>query len=113
MIQQTKTKPQETLVLKMNKQMQTFSFDPPFNLVEEGIGLLAVSSFECTISVYKINNQNNSFSVIVSGHWETESAEKTIDELNELLELRSKMVLNYMLNNLEKKVMFKKRLLFV
>ena len=35
LIQQTKTKPQETLEFKMNKQMQTFSFSPPINLVEE------------------------------------------------------------------------------
>ena len=48
LIQQTKTKPQETLEFKMNKQTQTFSFSPPINLVEEDKWLLAVSSFECT-----------------------------------------------------------------
>ena len=36
LIQQTKTKPQETLEFKLNKQTQTFSFNPPINLVEEG-----------------------------------------------------------------------------
>ena len=36
LIEQTKTKPQETLEIKMNKQMQTFSLSPPINLVEEG-----------------------------------------------------------------------------
>ena len=36
LFQQTKTKPQETLEFKMNKQMQIFSFLPPINLVEEG-----------------------------------------------------------------------------
>ena len=35
MIEHTKTKPQETLEFKMNKQMQTFSFNPPINLSEE------------------------------------------------------------------------------
>ena len=89
LIQQTKTKPQETLEFKMNKQMQTFSFNPPINLLEEGKWLLAVSSFECTNSVFNITNENNSFSIIVPGHYETESAEKTINELNKLLELRS------------------------
>ena len=89
MIQQTKTKPQETLEFKMNKQTQTFSFNPPINLFEEGKWLLAVSSFECTNSVFNITNENNSFSIIIPGHWETKSAEKTIDELNKLLELRS------------------------
>ena len=89
LIEQTKTKPQETLEFKMTKQMQTFSFNPPINLFEEGKWLLAVSSFECTISVFNITNENNSFSIIVPGHYETESAEKTINELNKLLELRS------------------------
>ena len=89
LIEQTKTKPQETLEFKMNKQMQTFSFNPPINLVEEGKWLLAVSSFECTNSVFNITNENNSFSIIIPGHYKTESAEETIDELNKLLELRS------------------------
>ena len=69
--------------------MQTFSFNLPINLVEEGKWLLGVSSFECTNSVFNITNENNSFSIIVPSHYETESAEKTIDELNKLLELRS------------------------
>ena len=89
LIEQTKTKPQETLEFKMNKQMQTFSFNPPINLVEEGKWLLAVSSFECTNSVYNITNENYPFSIIIPGHYETESAEKTIGKLNKLLELKS------------------------
>ena len=89
LIEQTKTKPQKTLEFKMNKQMQSFSFKPPINLVEEDKWLLAVSSFECTNSVFNITNDNNSFSIIIQGHWETEFAEKTIDEVNRLLELRS------------------------
>ena len=52
LIEHTKTKPQETLEFKMNKQMQSFSFIPPKNLVEEGKWLLAVSFFECTISFF-------------------------------------------------------------
>ena len=89
LIEQTKTKPQETLEFKMNKQTQTFSFSPPINLIEEDKWLLAVSSFECTNSVFNITNENNSFSIIVPGHYETESAQNTIDELNKLLDLRS------------------------
>ena len=65
--------------------MQTFSFNPPIHLVEEGKWLLAVSSFECTISVFNETNENNSFSITMPGHWETKSAGKTIDELNKLL----------------------------
>ena len=89
LIQQTKTKPQETLEFKMNKQTQTFSFNPPINLVEEDKWLLAVSSFECTNSVFNITNENNSFSIIIPGHYQNKTNEKSIDNLNKLLELKS------------------------
>ena len=89
LIEQTKTKPQETLEFKMNKQKQTFSFNTPINLVEEGKWLLGASSYECTNSVFNITSEKNSFSIIVPGHYETESAEKIIDDLNKLLELES------------------------
>ena len=69
--------------------MQNFSFNPPTNLVEEGKWFLRVSSFECTKCVFNITNENNSFSITIPGHWETKSVEKTIDDLNKLLELRS------------------------
>ena len=64
-------------------------FNPPINLVEEGKWFLGVSSYECTNSVFNITNENNLFSIIVPGHYETESAEKPTDEPNKLLELRS------------------------
>ena len=35
LIEQTKMKPQEALDFKMNKQLPTFSFNPPMNLIEE------------------------------------------------------------------------------
>ena len=89
LIEQTKTKPQETLEFKMNKQRQTFSFNPPINLVEEDKWLLAVSSFECTNSVFNITDDNNSFSIIIPAHWESEFADKIIDELNRLLKLKT------------------------
>ena len=89
LIEQTKTKPQETLEFKMNKQTQTFSFNPPINLIEEDKWLLAVSSFECTNSVFNITDENNSFSIIIPGHYLNESDEKTINDLNKLLELKS------------------------
>ena len=89
LIEQTKTRPQETLEFKMNKQMQTFSFNPPINLFEERKWLLALSSLECTNSVFNITNENNSFSIIIPGHYQNKSDEKTIDELKNVLELRS------------------------
>ena len=69
--------------------MQTFSFNPPINLFEEGKWLLGVSSFECTNSIFNITNENNSFSIIIPGHYQNKSDEKTINDLNKLLELKS------------------------
>ena len=69
--------------------MQTFSFNPPINLVEEGKWLLGVSSFECTNSVFNLTNENNSFSIIIPGHYENKFDEKTIENLTNILELRS------------------------
>ena len=89
LIEQTKTKPQETLEFKLNKQMQTFSFNPPINLLEDGKWLLAVSSLECTNSVFNTTNENNSFSIIIPGHYQNKSDEKTVDNLIKLLELSS------------------------
>ena len=80
LIEQTKTKPQETLEFKMNKQTQTFSFNPPIKLIENK-WLLAVSSFECTNSVFNITDENNSFSIIIPGHYQNKTDEKTINDL--------------------------------
>ena len=89
MIELTKPKRQETLEFEMNEQMQTFSFNLPLYLVKEGKWLLTVSSFECTNPVFIITNENNSFSIIVKGHYETEFAGKIINDLNKSLELKS------------------------
>ena len=69
--------------------MQTFSFNPPINSVEEGKWLQTVSSFEATNSVFNMTNEKNTFSITTPGHWNSNLAEKTIDEIIILLELRS------------------------
>ena len=89
LIEQTKTKPQEAFEFKMIRSKQIFSFNPPLNLVEEGKWLLGVSSLECTNSVFNITNENNSFSIIILGHYKTEFAKKVINDLHKLIELRS------------------------
>ena len=76
LVEQTKSRPQETLKFKLNMQMETFSFNPPLNLSKEGKWLLAVTCFEATNSVFNITNVNNSFSITISGHWNSESAER-------------------------------------
>ena len=69
--------------------METFSFSPPINLVEEDKWLLAVTSFECTKSVFNIIDENNSFSFSIPGHLNSEDGEEPNNEFNKLLELRS------------------------
>ena len=39
--------------------------------------------------VFNITNENNSFSIIIPGHYQNKTDEKTIDDLNKLLELKS------------------------
>ena len=73
LVEQTKTRSQETLEFKMEKQMQIFPFSLPINLVEEGKKLLAISSFECTKSVFNVTNDNISFSIIIPGHYQNKS----------------------------------------
>ena len=91
LIEQTKTKPQETLEFKIDKQMQSFSFNPPINLVEEGKWLLGVTSFECINSVFNITDENNSFSITIPSRWRIPNylEYNVIGELKNLLELKS------------------------
>ena len=77
-IKQTKTRRQKTLEFKMNKRMQTFSFSPLINLVEEGKWLLAVTSFEATNSSCNLTNENNSFSLTIPGHWKPNLLQKLL-----------------------------------
>ena len=73
----------------MNKQRQSFSFNPPINLFEEGKWLLGVTLFDCTNFVFNISVENNSFANNIRGHWNSNLAERTIHELNKLLDLKS------------------------
>ena len=61
LFEQTETKPQETLEFNMKKQVHSFSFIPPIDLVEEGKRLLGVTSFECTNSVFNITKKTTFF----------------------------------------------------
>ena len=48
-----------------------------------------MTSFERTNSVFNITYENNSFSIIIPGHYQNKSDEKLITDLNKLLELKS------------------------
>ena len=71
--------------------MQTFSFFPPKNLVEEGRWLLGVIFSECANSIFNITNENNSFSIIIPGRWRLPKflEDGIIDKLKDLLKVRS------------------------
>ena len=71
--------------------METFSFSPLLNLVEEGKWLLAVTSSEATNSVFNTTDENHSFSISVPGRWRLPNILPggIIDELKGLLKFRS------------------------
>ena len=71
--------------------METFSFSPLINLVEEEKWLLAVISFEASTSLLNRTDENTSFSIGKPGYWKIPNylPYGTIDKLKELLKLRS------------------------
>ena len=89
LIGQTKSKPQETLEFKLYTQMEIFSLSPPITISEEGKWLIAVTNFEAMNFVFLTPDGKDSFWIIIRGHWNSESAGKTIDELKRISELRS------------------------
>ena len=66
----------------MIKQIQTFSFNPPKNLSEDSKWLMAVYSFQRKVSVLIITDENNSFPISTSSHWNSEDGEDLINRLN-------------------------------
>ena len=81
LIEQTKTKSQET-EFKLNQHLDTSSFNPPGNFSEQGKWLLAVTHSEATNSVFKITDENGSFSINTLGCGTPNDGEGTIDRLN-------------------------------
>ena len=87
----------------MNKQVETFLFNPPTNLVEEGKWLLAVTNFQATKSVFVITDENNSFSISTPGHWSSEKGEELINILKRLMKDRSKIDMKYHVEEVRKR----------
>ena len=56
-VENTHSKPQETLEFKMTKQKESFSFDVPLILNEKW--MMGVTSLEVYNTVYNITNSNN------------------------------------------------------
>ena len=78
LIEQAKTKHQETLEFRMSKQKHNFAFSLPINSTEEGKLLLRVTSFEATCSLFNITNGNNSFSISIPGYWTSRGGREKI-----------------------------------
>ena len=95
--EQTERKPQETHEIKLNKQIQTFSFSPSSNFSDEGKGLLAVTGFEPKNCGSCQTDVNNTFSSATLVHWTSNGGKKTMNKLQILLKLRSQ-------NDIEKDV---------
>ena len=83
--------------------METFSFNPPINITEENKCLLAVTSFECTNSVFNITDENNSFSISPPGYWNAEDGEELTTMLNKFVELRSENDIELHVKEVEKR----------
>ena len=87
----------------MNKQMETFSFNPPKNVAERRKWLLSITSFEATNSVFNITKENNSFSISTPSHWSPEDGQEFINKLNKLLELKSENGIKIHVKEVEKR----------
>ena len=87
LIDDTKTRPQETFEFRLNKQLETF-FSTPRNLSPEK-WLIAANSFETANFVFNISDKNISFAFRILGSWVTEGSGENGDELKNLLEVSS------------------------
>ena len=63
-VENTHSKPQETLEFKMTKQKESFSFDVPLTLNEKW--MMGVTSLEVYNTVYNITNSNNKLQIILN-----------------------------------------------
>ena len=62
-VENTHSKPQETLEFKMNKQKESFSFDIPLDLPEQW--MMGVTSLEVYNTVYNITEKNNKLKILL------------------------------------------------
>ena len=87
LIEQTHTKPQETLEFKMTKPRETFHFNPPISI--QGSWTIGCTSLEVYNSIFNITEENNKFELykfphqIIGGV----SCEKVKDEIEKDLDI--------------------------
>ena len=103
-IEQRKTKTQENLKLKLNRQLNNFSYCPPSNLTEQGKRLFAMTSFEATNAVFNTTDENNTFSFSTPGQWYPKGGGEIFGKLFEKLGLRSENDFELHVKEMEKKM---------
>ena len=62
-----------------------------------------MTSFECTNSVFSVTDENNSFSISILGHWNSEDSEEPINNLNGTLKLKSENGIELHVEEVEKR----------
>ena len=62
-VENTLSKPQETLEFKMNKQKESFSFDIPLELPEQW--MMGVTNLEVYNTLYNITEKNNKLKILL------------------------------------------------
>ena len=78
-------------------------FTPSTNLVEEGKWVLGKTSVEVINTLFIITNETESSLITKPGHWNSKPAEKTIDELYTILELRYENDIEVQIKEVEKR----------
>ena len=68
-LNEQKTKPQESLQLKLTKSMDTFSLNIALDLEEEKY-TIAATNLESNVSVFKKNEQKTFFTTVTPRYWQ-------------------------------------------
>ena len=90
-VENTHSKPQETLEFKMNKQKESFSFDIPLELPEQW--MMGVTSLEVYNTVYNITEKNNKLKLFTT--------EQNLKEYKVVTEFMSKIKKLYETSDIE------------
>ena len=106
-VENTLSKPQETLEFKMNKQKESFSFDIPLDLPEQW--MMGVTSLEVYNTIYNITEKNNKLKLFTTeqNSKEYKFATEFIPKIKNLYETSDIEEIKKLINDVKfKKVIF-------
>ena len=104
-VENTLSKPQETLEFKMNKQKESFSFDIPLDLPEQW--MMGVTSLEVYNTVYNITEKNNKLFTTEQNLKEYEFATEFIPKIKNVYKTSNIEEIKKLINDVKiKKVVF-------